>query len=1154
MLTLPFREDQSELTAAVAALRPDEAAQTVAFAHLAVHRAITQRHVVRPSSDATRRRTGSVAYHGLVGPAAFSSLARTFTGHFHCHQTILQQQQQQQPPTPSARDGLDVDAEAARLRGSVTYVGSPLQLTWADLWDEQRGVILLDPETLDHELLANPNAVGFTTARVEEVLDDAADQEVIHGKHVMLLGDLTRFKYAAARDKLVSLGARSIRSWSPLAPRFQGTVALRGLGASTPASDVSRQQPNLEPENDTDDIGADEQTTASSATDLALAPAPPQPQQVDIREQAIKYVEGLDLDESLKKSQGLLVQVGQNLLEAAASEQAEEESQTLGGGQSKRLDYKSIIPPRNNDNTGAVVTHMEMITKTNLRSPTVFNARPRSLNITNFLGIQSTIHLDFGTDIPRGLTFLVGENGSGKSTLIEAIVWCQFGRCLRSGLGANDVVNDVAKRDCSVRMEFDNGYAITRFRKHKEFGNRIIVERDGKVLPEFEKADTRSTQAAIDELLGIGYNTFIRTVVLGHESATSFLSSTPAQRRDLILSVLGLEILDRCASTTRRMLRMLDDDVDKVRSRLDGLEQTMDHVHGRIRELVATKGQLEDELKQTDLEREMARIELETTSGLDTKDAAARSMHLDEQILAAHQLVEELLHLNRLADIRRSFEEARLAIQGQRLAMLQHLTELEGKHSQLSSTKPDADAEPIVEPEGKPAAILSWLLKFVARTRQRLQSIETGLNAPLQQASSPTLEQRIKAYSVRILLTGLGRVSVILGKLTGEDARMAAKARREQELHASRVSLEAVERDITEQRRQLSLLQILASEPQIIQQLASDKGLSEQDVQNSLDKVTTSDAKALPTKLNAALTTLADLQSQRQLHVAKQARLAELQAATQGIAEKLATYEHIIETESAARRDLNTDREVLLNEMAMLAADRDLLDFWASALAQKSRRVSSSSSPSSSATSSYTFREFVLEQSLAELNTVTTQILAILFEESRHASALTTGMLRSLFVGGDDKSSSSAGETADGGPDAESSSAAAALDSSLSVDARLSYGKRSGGERKRIDLALFFALLHVGHARSPHRAHYMLVDEVFDSLDAAGQAAVVRWCDFAAAARVAYLIIITHSEHLVSQGAVAGESEQQLGAGRAVLTAKVGDAGVELEMDGKRVG
>lgn len=1139
VLTLPFREDQTELTDAVAALRPDDAAHTVAFAHLAIHRAITQRHIVRPSSDATSGRTGSVAYHGLIGPDYFSTLARTFTGHFHCHQTILQQQQH--------------NPEATRLQGSVTYVGSPLQLTWADLWDEQRGVILLDPEKLDHELIVNPYAVGYITVAVDEVLGDAADPAVICGKHVMLLGDLTRFKYAAARDKLVSIGARTIRSWSPMAPRLQGTVAVRGLGASTPTSEASLQHANLEPENDIDEVETDEQTTAPAATDLMLAPDPPQPQQMDIREQAARYVEAVDLDQSLEKSRESLVQVGQRLLEAATSEQADEESRVLQGGQPETLDYKMILPSHNTHETGSAASRVETTTHTDLSSPTVFNAQPRSLTITNFLGVQSTIHLDFGTDIKRGLTFLVGENGSGKSTLVEAIVWCQFGRCLRSGLCANDVVNDKAKRDCSVRMEFDNGYAIERFRKHKQYGNRIIVERDGKVLPEFEKADARSTQAAIDELLGVSHDTFARTIVLGHESSTSFLSSTPAQRKALTLSTLGLEILDRCASTTRRLLRELDDDMGKLQSRLHGVEQTMHHVQGRIMQLIDTNKRVEDEFVQTEVQRKKALEDLTTTTNLETQDTEAEPARLNEQISTAQQQVDTLLHYERFADLRRVFEAARSAMRNSRLAALQHLTELEGKRSQLLSKKPVTDAEFVEEPETHTTSMCNWILDILTRMHQRLQSVDVDLSASLHRSSPSTSRQRVSSHLVKASLTCLRRVSAALSRLTGADARKEAKARREREVYAYQVSLEDTEGKLTEQRRRLGHLTHMESESHITQQVARDRNMPEHDVQDILQKMSADDAKAIPAQLNAALMVLTDYQGQRELHAAKQAKLRELhaakqaklrdlQAATLAKAEKVATYGQIIERESAARRDLEADRDVLQSEMATLAADRILLDFWASALAQKSRRVSSpTSSSSSSAISSYTFRQFVLEQSLAELNTVTTQILAIMFEHSRHGTALTTGMLRSLFVG--DQSAAEA-EGKDDGQD----TSGVALDSSLSVDARLSYGKRSGGERKRIDLAVFFAL------RSPHRAHYMLIDEVFDSLDAVGQAAVVRWCSFMAAARVGYILVITHSEHLVSRGIAGGETEQEDVAHGAVLTARMGKAGVELDLDGKKVG
>ncbi|KAH6977873.1 hypothetical protein EDB82DRAFT_502746 [Fusarium venenatum] len=43
VLLLPFREEQSELTDAVAAISPDQASKTVAFAHLAINKAILHR-------------------------------------------------------------------------------------------------------------------------------------------------------------------------------------------------------------------------------------------------------------------------------------------------------------------------------------------------------------------------------------------------------------------------------------------------------------------------------------------------------------------------------------------------------------------------------------------------------------------------------------------------------------------------------------------------------------------------------------------------------------------------------------------------------------------------------------------------------------------------------------------------------------------------------------------------------------------------------------------------------------------------------------------------------------------------------------------------------------------------------------------------------
>lgn len=221
VLLLPFREEQDELTEAVASLGPSEASKTVAFAHLAINKAITQRYVVNTDVNKPHA-ASSITHRGLTGPDRFASLARTFTGHFHSHHTITQKQLRYNSP---------VD-----MRGSITYLGSPLQLNWADLNDEQRGVVLFNPETLEHELLVNPHAIQYITADIRQILDGQIDKGAIEGKHVMLLGELTHLDYVTARENLLSLGVRSVRDWAPVA------FALRaGFGASVPASDAAVQ-------------------------------------------------------------------------------------------------------------------------------------------------------------------------------------------------------------------------------------------------------------------------------------------------------------------------------------------------------------------------------------------------------------------------------------------------------------------------------------------------------------------------------------------------------------------------------------------------------------------------------------------------------------------------------------------------------------------------------------------------------------------------------------------------------------------------------------------------------------------------------------------------------------------------------------------------
>lgn len=112
--------------------------------------------------------------------------------------------------------------------------------------------------------------------------------------HVMLIGKLTHLKYVTARDKLLSLGVRSVRNWTPMGFALHaGRSSFGGLGASVPASDAAIQ-PLEEPTGD--ETGPASTTDGVSASDPG---AEPRAERLYLAAEAREYVESLDLDEPL---------------------------------------------------------------------------------------------------------------------------------------------------------------------------------------------------------------------------------------------------------------------------------------------------------------------------------------------------------------------------------------------------------------------------------------------------------------------------------------------------------------------------------------------------------------------------------------------------------------------------------------------------------------------------------------------------------------------------------------------------------------------------------------------------------------------------------------------------------------------------------------
>ncbi|KAI1080798.1 P-loop containing nucleoside triphosphate hydrolase protein [Whalleya microplaca] len=1114
VLVMPFREDQGEIIRSIRDLDPKIAAETVGFGHLAINRAITQKYAINSETGKPGLPT---RYPGLTSAGEFAPLARTFTGHFHSYQTIFQASNKE-PQDP---------------QGSVTYIGAPLQLTWADLFDTRKGVILLDPQTLEVELVDNPHAVGYTSVEAQDVLADRVDVEQVQDKHVMVTGKLSMYKYISARDRLVQLGARSVRDWKYVASQWH--FGQRGLGKTALPADIQNR-----PDQEKGEVSDETRKTRAdldgplTAVSKELTTGQMEREPLDLAGLVQEYVSSLDLESTLEDRRDILSLVGKRLFSIRGC---------IGDKAGCNVKYRDLLDT--SPQSSLFIPANDALRAST--AETIFAADPISIEITNFLGVQGTLSLDFKVHFQPGINLIVGHNGAGKSTLIEAIVWCQFGQCIREGLGVNDVVNDVSGKDCNVRLTFANGYTISRYRKHNEFRNRVIVEKNGAIQSQFEGHDARSTQASINGLLGVDFDTFIRMILLGNESAPSFLSSTSLQKRQLIELVLGLEVLDGCAETCNSMLGQVEEELGGMQSRLEGVTHTVEHLNSRVKQLDQTlrrlrheaeslANEMEDKKKKYPVilsEKEFHRNKLQEDLKAEQllPDLKPELLGLQGNISHVQNEVDRLGVLARLAQARSFIDRERVIIEQEILATkaqlhrleedLQHLFE-ENSALEIPSSIIEED-----EDSTESTSRTQGILLYITLAFRKIWTMILNVVSPEAIARARSLE---------------------------ESALRAMETKRRWNEHM-RAVVTLANRVTHTQGRVASLIDSLASLPRNV---AHQTRISESDVHLSLRTLTVQEALKVPSRVTVALDELRTLtnrhahlqleyerREQKRLHKQRdvdeqdkeiemvrkewEGSLGRHRRLLASKEQEITIYKGLLKSEAESLIKLSHQIVDLEKEVAGINSHREIFAFWQSALTR--RQV---------AAPRVTFRRHVIGRHLGELNKLLVQILMVMYRDEHYARSMRTSTLKALFE--------EDGDVDDDHDDDKGNTAV--LEPSLSIASTLGYSKRSGGERKRVDLALFFALFMMSEARSAHRARYMLVDEVFDGLDTVGQAAVLKICHWMTE-HLAYVFVITHSQSLITLA--ENENGGDGGVGTSIITAKAGDKGTEFEVNGVRI-
>ncbi|MGH3848491.1 MAG: AAA family ATPase, partial [Pseudonocardiaceae bacterium] len=171
-------------------------------------------------------------------------------------------------------------------------------------------------------------------------------------------------------------------------------------------------------------------------------------------------------------------------------------------------------------------------------------------------------------EIPPGLVGIYGLNGAGKSSLIESIRWVLYGR---SRTSVDEVRTSGVNADCLTEAEFEHEghlYMVRRAITGINSTVRAQAFADGLQVAE----GVRDTSRYVHSVLGMDDGAFRASVFAEQKQLAAFSSQTPADRRKLVLQLLGITPLDGARDAVRRDARRQAQQYEQVRNVLPDLE------------------------------------------------------------------------------------------------------------------------------------------------------------------------------------------------------------------------------------------------------------------------------------------------------------------------------------------------------------------------------------------------------------------------------------------------------------------------------------------------------------------------------------------------------------------------------------------------------
>lgn len=216
---------------------------------------------------------------------------------------------------------------------------------------------------------------------------------------------------------------------------------------------------------------------------------------------------------------------------------------------------------------------------------------PVKLELENFLCYRQPDPLDFdGIHI----ACLAGDNGAGKSSLLDAITWALWGRARAR---RDDELIHLGQDEMQVEFTFDlegTRYRVLRQRRAGKRGRSVLdlqISDDEGVFRSISESTIRHTQAKIDNLLRLDYDTFVNSAFLLQGRADEFTIKTAGERKQILADILGLDQWERYEERVKERIKQTDQGIAAVEARLEEIDRELNQEEGYRAALTAAQAE-----------------------------------------------------------------------------------------------------------------------------------------------------------------------------------------------------------------------------------------------------------------------------------------------------------------------------------------------------------------------------------------------------------------------------------------------------------------------------------------------------------------------------------------------------------------------------------